>query len=119
MRKSAQEIGRQAAVLVALGAAFVAAPAWSGHDKTPPQTTITSGPASRTTDTSPTFRFASNEKNSRFVCKRDGKRFSPCNSPKRLKPLSYGRHGFYVRAIDPFFNRDPTAAAYTFKVVRP
>ncbi len=96
-----------------------AAPVLSGHDKTPPQTSITSGPGKRTTDTTPRFTFASNEKKSRFVCKRDGKGFSPCDSPKTLKALSYGRHGFYVRAIDPFANKDPTAAAYTFKVVRP
>ena len=109
--------------LVAAGSlvtlAALAAPVWSGHDKTPPQTFINSGPGSRTTDTTPRFTFSSNEKKSRFVCKRDGKGFSPCDSPKRLKALSYGRHGFYVRAIDPFANKDPTAAAYTFKVVRP
>jgi large repetitive protein len=100
-------------------AAFAASPALSGHDKTPPQTSITSAPAKRTTDTTPTFTFASSEKLSRFVCKRDGKRFTPCSSPKTLKPLSYGRHGFYVRAIDRFENKDPSASAYTFKVVRP
>jgi hypothetical protein len=106
--------------LVAAGSlALPAMPAFSGHDKTPPQTSITSGPGKRTTDTTPRFAFAANEKKSRFVCKRDGKSFSPCDSPKTLKRLSYGRHGFYVRAIDPFANRDPTAAAYTFKVVRP
>jgi hypothetical protein len=30
----------------------------------------------------------------------------------------YGRHGFYVRAIDEFGNKDATAAAHSFKVVR-
>ena len=103
--------------LVALGSVVV--PAWPGHDKTPPQTFINSGPGSRTTDKTPRFTFSSNEKKARFVCKRDGKGFSPCSSPKTLKPLSYGRHGFYVRAIDPFANKDATAAAYAFKVVRP
>ena len=105
--------------LAAAGSLAVPAAVLSGHDKTPPQTFFNSGPGSRTTDATPRFTFSSNEKKSRFVCKLDGKRFSPCSSPKTLKPLSRGRHGFYVRAIDPSANKDPTAAAYTFKVVRP
>jgi large repetitive protein len=115
MKARAARIG--VLTLVALGSAVV--PAWTGHDKTPPQTFINSGPGARTTDTTPRFTFSSSEKNSRFVCKRDGKGFSPCDSPKTLKPLSRGRHGFYVRAIDAFANKDATAAAYVFKVVRP
>ncbi len=105
------------ALLVVL--AVHAVPAWPGHDNTPPQTYINRAPAKRTTDKTPRFTFSSNDRKARFVCKRDGKSFSPCDSPKTLKPLSYGRHGFYVRAIDPFANKDPTAAAYTFKVVKP
>ncbi len=97
----------------------LASPATAGHDRTPPQTAFTGGPGARTTDRTPTFRFASSEGKSSFVCKRDGKRFKPCRSPKTLKPLTRGRHGFYVKAIDPFGNIDPTAAAYVFKVVRP
>ena len=105
--------------LALVGSVAVPAIVLSGHDKTPPRTRIDSGPGSRTTDKTPRFTFSSNEKNSRFVCKRDGKGFSPCDSPKTLKPLAYGRHGFYVRAIDAYANKDATAAAYTFKVVRP
>lgn len=108
--------------LIAAGAApaaLVASPALSGHDATPPQTSITGGPGARTTDRTPTFTFASSEKLSRFVCKRDGERFSPCSSPVTLGRLARGRHGFYVRAIDRFDNRDTSAAAYGFKVVRP
>ncbi len=116
--RAARNCARIGVLALAL-AGSVAVPAWTGHDKTPPQTRIDSGPGSRTTDKTPRFTFSSNEKKSRFVCKRDGKGFSPCESPKTLKPLSYGRHGFYVRAIDAFANKDPTAAAYVFKVVRP
>ena len=94
-------------------------PPGPGTTRPRPRPPSTPAPATRTTDTTPRFTFSSNEKKSRFVCKRDGKGFSPCDSPKTLKRLSYGRHGFYVRAIDPFANKDPTAAAYTFKVVRP
>ena len=106
-------------VLAVLAVGSMAIPAWSGHDKDPPQTTISGAPSKRTTDKTPRFTFFADEKKSRFVCKRDGKRFAPCDSPKTIGPLAYGRHGFYVRAIDPFANRDATAAAYTFKVVRP
>lgn len=104
--------------LVTIATMAVAAPALSLHDGTPPSTYITKGPGVRTTDTTPKFRFSASEP-ANFVCKRDGKRFAACTSPKTLKPLSYGRHGFYVRAIDAFGNRDPTAAAYSFKVTRP
>lgn len=115
---------KRGGTLALVVAVTTAALAWAGiagagHDKTPPQTYISGAPAKRTSDRTPTFSFYSNEKKSRFVCKRDGKRFRPCSSPMTLGTLSYGRHGFYVRAIDPFANRDPTASAYTFKVVRP
>ena len=113
-------MGRHAGIvgLVAIAGVALAAPALSVHDNTPPDTFITKGPGARTTDTTPKFRCSASEE-SNFVCKRDGKPFAPCESPKTLKPLSYGRHGFYVRAIDAFGNIDPTAAAYTFKVARP
>jgi hypothetical protein len=111
--------GFAALALAAIAMAGLAAPANSGHDRTPPQTAFSGGPGARTTDTTPKFRFFANEQNSSFVCKRDGKRFKPCRSPKTLKPLTYGRHGFYVKAIDPFGNVDATAAAYVFKVVKP
>jgi hypothetical protein len=106
------------AALVTIATGALAAPALSGHDRTPPETYITKGPGARTTDTTPKFRFSASEA-ANFLCKRDGKSFAACSSPKTLKPLSYGRHGFYVRAVDAFGNRDPTAAAYTFKVKRP
>ena len=105
--------------LVALGFVWFEAPAHPTHDQTPPETSISAGPGARTTDTTPTFRFAANESPVNFVCKRDGKRFKPCSSPKTLSPLPRGRHGFYVKSIDPYGNIDATAAAYTFKVVRP
>ena len=103
------------ALAAAIGGASVSL---AGHDKTPPRTFITGGPGARTTDRTPTFTFSSNERKARFVCKRDGGSFVPCDSPKTLSPLTRGRHGFYVRAIDPFDNRDATAAAYSFKVVK-
>ena len=90
----------------------------AGHDNTPPQTFIDGGPKARTPDRTPTFSFSANEAQSRFLCKLDGSGFSPCTSPKTYGKLSRGRHGFYVKALDPFSNVDATAAAYSFKVVK-
>ena len=112
--------GWTTALAVGLAAAIGGVPAsMAGHDKTPPKTFISGGPGARTSDRTPSFRFHSNEEKARFVCKRDSGGFVPCSSPKTLKRLDYGRHGFYVRAIDPFDNRDATAASYVFKVVKP
>ena len=76
------------------------------------------GPKARTADRTPTFSFSANEAKARFLCKLDGSGFSPCTSPKTFGKLSRGRHGFYVKALDPFSNVDATAAAYSFKVVK-
>ena len=52
-------------------------------DTTPPQTTITSGPAanSTTADRTPTFGFSSSEANSTFQCRYDTKVFAPARGP--------------------------------------
>ncbi len=102
-----------------LAVAWLAPQARSGHDHTPPQTYITAGPPVRTTDRTPSFGFAASEQPSRFVCKLDARPFKPCASPKTLRRLDRGRHGFYVKAIDAFSNKDATAVAYRFKVVKP
>jgi hypothetical protein len=112
---------RLGTVLLLAAAVFAvsAAPAWAPHDNTPPRTKITDGPAGRTTDRTPTFRFKSNEASSIFQCKRDGKPFKACRSPLTVKrKLSYGRHGFYVRAIDKVGNVDRTPAGVLFKVAK-
>ena len=106
------------ACLAAFGAVSLPPVAQTGHDNTPPQTRITQGPGARTADRTPTFAFSANEANARFLCKLDGSPFSACTSPKTLGKLRRGRHGFYVKALDPFSNVDATAAAYSFKVVK-
>jgi hypothetical protein len=113
-------VRRAGAAAGALLAAFVwiAPPAQTGHDNTPPQTRITQGPGARTADRTPTFSFTANEANARFLCKVDAAGFGACTSPKTLGKLTRGRHGFYVKALDPFSNVDATAAAYSFKVVK-
>jgi Glycosyl hydrolase catalytic core len=91
-------------------------------DTTPPNTTITGGPAagSSTADRTPTFTFSSSEANSTFQCRYDAKAFVPCTGPGASDTpstaLTVGQHTFYVKAIDRAKNADPTAAARTFTV---
>ncbi len=86
-------------------------------DTTPPQTTITSGPANgaEISDPSPSFAFKANEPAS-FQCRVDGGGWSHCTSPDQLGPLAGGTHSFAVRAIDTADNVDPTPAARSFTV---
>jgi hypothetical protein len=85
-------------------------------DATPPDTTITSGPAGPTNDNTPTFGFTSTEAGSTFECRIDNGPFAPCNSPHTAAALSDGQHTFAVRAKDPAGNTDPTPASRTFTV---
>ena len=84
-------------------------------DTTPPQTSITSGPAegSSTTSTSATFAFTSNEQGSTFKCQlsKDGtvaQAWAACTSQKAYPNLTPGSYKFEVQATDPAGNVDPT-----------
>jgi hypothetical protein len=109
--------------------AVVAADAWGNIDPspatrsftvdtTPPDTTITSGPANGTTITTPTatFGFTSSEAGSTFKCKVDGAAYSPCSSPVTTPPLASGGHTFTVVATDGAGNADPSPATRSFAV---
>lgn len=87
-------------------------------DHTPPETTITSGPADGSTITtgSTSFGFQSNEPGSSFECRLDGGGFTPCTSPRALSGLADGSHTFQVQATDANGNLDPTPATRTFTV---
>jgi prepilin-type N-terminal cleavage/methylation domain-containing protein len=87
-------------------------------DTTPPETTITSGPAqgSSTTSTSASFGFTSSESGSTFECRLDGSAWSSCSSPRPYNGLSVGSHTFEVRATDTAGNTDPTPASRTWTV---
>ena len=87
-----------------------------GSDSTPPDTTLSSSPASTVSSTTVGFGFSGNEMGVRFECSRDGAAFSACQSPTTLSSLSLGAHTFRVRAIDPAGNADPTPASRTFTV---
>jgi Glycosyl hydrolase catalytic core/RTX calcium-binding nonapeptide repeat (4 copies) len=87
-------------------------------ETTPPQASITDGPADGavTNDSTPAFSFASNEAGSTFECRFEGQPFSECSSPLTAgSPLSDDTHTFFVRAIDAPGNVS-AAASRTFTV---
>jgi hypothetical protein len=87
-------------------------------DTTPPETTITDGPAegSTTTLASASFSFSSSEANSTFSCQLDAGGFSACTSPKTYNSLANGSHTFDVKATDAARNTDATPARLTWTV---
>jgi hypothetical protein len=88
----------------------------STTDTTPPNTTITSNPASPTTSTSASFSFTSSEGGSTFECKLDSGAYSGCISPKSYSGLSVASHTFSVRATDAAGNTDATPDTYTWTI---
>jgi hypothetical protein len=93
-------------------------------DCTPPQTTITSGPADGGSTNDPTlsFGFASNESGSTFECAENGGSFGACTGPAEhtldLSSQPDGEYEFEVRATDAGANVDPTPASRTFTLDR-
>jgi hypothetical protein len=90
-------------------------------DTTPPDTTITSGPAASTSSTGATFAFSSTEAGSTFQCRVDAAAYAPCSSPKSYTGLAVGSHSFSVRATDAAGNTDasPAVRAWTVTTVAP
>ena len=88
------------------------------NDTTPPETTITTGPAEGATiaTTSTSFTLASSEAGSSFTCSVDGAAATPCSSPLALSGLSEGQHSLSVTATDAAGNVDPTAAVRSYAV---
>src|SRR6185312_4208543 len=70
-------------------------------DTTPPDTTITAGPADGASivDVAPTFEFAS-EPGATFTCSVDGTPAAPCASPFTTPVLAAGSHTVAVAATD-------------------
>jgi 3-phytase len=85
-------------------------------DTTPPDTSITSGPAGTVTSRDATFAFSSSESNSTFQCRLDGAAYAGCSSPMTATGLGDGSHTFYVRATDAAGNVDATPASRTWSV---
>ena len=85
-------------------------------DITPPETTITGGPAAVTTTTTASFTFTSNEAGSTFQCRLDTAAFATCTSPRNFTGLAAGTHTFEVRATDTANNTDPSPASFTWVI---
>jgi hypothetical protein len=88
-------------------------------DITPPQTSISDGPAASTAATSATFSFNSSETGSTFQCQLDGGTWTTCTSPQSYTSLAVGTHTFGVRATDAAGNLDPTPATSSWTVTAP
>lgn len=86
-------------------------------DTTPPDTTITSGPASA--DNSPATMFAfvgvPASDTASFKCSLDGAAFAACVSPDMVS-VADGAHTFDVEAIDAAGNVDPSPAHWAWTV---
>jgi len=72
---------------------------------TPPQASITGGPAQGgfIKDPTPSFGFAAvgpTDAGSTFVCRVDAGTYKPCSPPYTTPALSNGSHLFYLQAID-------------------
>lgn len=84
-------------------------------DDTPPDTTISGAPRTKTREGVATFTFESSEPGSSFECKFDAGSFEGCVSPYTTPRLKHGRHSFQVRATDAAGNVDPSPAEHRFK----
>jgi glucose/arabinose dehydrogenase len=95
---------------------------WAGgavrRVKSPPDTSIDSGPpaGSATADDTPTFAFSSTEPNSSFECRVDGGGFSGCSTPHTTDQLHDGDHSVEVRATGQAQNTDQSPAGRSFSV---
>jgi Ca2+-binding RTX toxin-like protein len=92
---------------------------WTGCEQLdfPPETTLATGPPSRTANPTPEFTFFSSEDpNATFECNLDGGGFAPCSSPFVSTALADGPHAFEVRAADSAGPDATPAASGTFEV---
>jgi hypothetical protein len=89
-----------------------------GNDTTPPDTTITAGPAdgSLVNPGFATFSFSADD-NSTFECRLDDQvEFTTCDSPITYTGLSVGSHTFEVQATDDDGNVETESASRTWFV---
>jgi hypothetical protein len=95
-------------------------PSWTWTvDTTPPDTTITSGPSGTVSSTTAAFTFSASEPGSSFQCRLEsGGDWQPCASPASYV-VGPGNHIFYVRAVDPAGNADPTPASQSWTYQAP
>jgi Ca2+-binding RTX toxin-like protein len=89
------------------------------HDRKPPQTRITAGPArllfAAGRHRRVVFRFASSERGSTFRCKLDARPYRRCTSPHAFV-VGRGAHAVRIAAVDAAGNVDRTPALFRFRV---
>ncbi len=90
-------------------------------DVDPPETTITSGPATLSGSPNASFAFTADEAGSSFECSLDGTPFNSCTSPAPYTSLADDAHTFEVRATDGAGNTDstPDSASWTIDATPP
>jgi hypothetical protein len=71
---------------------------WTIDRTIPPPPTITSGPATPTSERSARFEFSGSGGGLLFLCRLDQRKEESCKSPKTYQGLSDGAHTFTVRA---------------------
>jgi len=81
----------------------------------PPDTAITTHPATLTNSTSATFEFTATATGT-FECNLDGGGFAVCTTPKSYNGLAAGAHTFQVRAVDVYNDADPTPASFNWTI---
>jgi hypothetical protein len=90
-------------------------------DTQAPDTSITGGPASATTDTTAALSFTGADPAPgtalSYECKLDGGAFEPCATGQSYSGLGLGSHTFSVRATDAAGNVDATPATRTWSVI--
>jgi hypothetical protein len=105
-------------VLVSSGSAGIWVPEAAIADTKAPETEITRKPGKRGSKRRVNFGYRSSEGGSSFQCRIDHRSWRPCDSSGKRYRLSRRRHRFRVAAIDRSGNLDPTAAVYTFRIVK-
>ena len=90
--------------------------------QSPPETSIDKRPKrkvkTRKKKAKARFAFSSSEAGSQYECVLDGVARLGCEDGEFAKKVRRGKHEFVVAAIDAAGNRDPTPAAYRWKVKR-
>ena len=85
-------------------------------DRTPPQTTILSGPSNPSYSPNATFSFSCSETGCTFECMLDSGSWSACPSPKTYTGLTIGSHTFQVRATDAAGNLETSPQSYNWNI---
>jgi hypothetical protein len=86
-------------------------------DRTPPDSSISSGPSGPTNSTSASFNFSATGGATGYECQLDpGSDWEPCSTGKTYSSLAPGGYTFSVRATDAVGNVEGTPATRTFTV---